>query len=77
MPKEFCEEENSDNSSRYNRFVSKGVGRLEALLKVLLEPEDNAGRIVDVYMQMIGDRSFSNFQKILDLKVRDSDLTPP
>ena len=42
--------------------------RIETLLKTVMTPADSTEGLVGSYMHLIGDRSFSNFQKILDLK---------
>ncbi|EMD37699.1 hypothetical protein CERSUDRAFT_136451 [Gelatoporia subvermispora B] len=55
-------------SPNYVRSVTKQTGRLEALLKVIVTPIDPVEGFVLNYTLLIGDASFSNFQKILDLK---------
>ncbi|EPQ57099.1 hypothetical protein GLOTRDRAFT_137518 [Gloeophyllum trabeum ATCC 11539] len=57
-----------DSSSSYARSVTKSTTRLEALLKVIVTPIDPADGFILNYILQIGDDSFSNFQKILDLK---------
>ncbi|KAF5383425.1 hypothetical protein D9757_006101 [Collybiopsis confluens] len=52
----------------YNRSLSKSTGRLESLLKVIVTPVDPPEGFILNYTLLIGDASFSNFQKILDLK---------
>ncbi|KAG9094172.1 Vacuolar protein sorting-associated protein 53 [Ceratobasidium sp. 392] len=54
--------------STYARNVTKNVSRLETLLKVIITPVDPAEAFVLNYILLIGDSSFSNFQKVLDLK---------
>ncbi|WWD03081.1 hypothetical protein V865_001127 [Kwoniella europaea PYCC6329] len=58
--------ENSTNI--YTKYVTKNTGQLETMLKVILAPDDPPEGFVQNYCLLIGDRSFSNFQKILDLK---------
>ncbi|WWC62062.1 uncharacterized protein I303_104651 [Kwoniella dejecticola CBS 10117] len=58
--------ENSTNV--YTKYVTKNTGQLETMLKVILAPDDPPEGFVQNYCLLIGDRSFSNFQKILDLK---------
>ncbi|WRT66449.1 uncharacterized protein IL334_003407 [Kwoniella shivajii] len=58
--------ENSTNA--YTKYVTKNTGQLETMLKVILAPDDPPEGFVQNYCLLIGDRSFSNFQKILDLK---------
>ncbi|KAJ3554569.1 hypothetical protein NM688_g3036 [Phlebia brevispora] len=52
----------------YTRNVTKNTTRLEALLKVIVTPVDPPEGFILNYTLLIGDASFSNFQKILDLK---------
>ncbi|KAG6861932.1 hypothetical protein C0995_009882 [Termitomyces sp. Mi166 len=52
----------------YTRGLTKSTTRLEALLKVIVTPVDPAEGFILNYTLLIGDASFSNFQKILDLK---------
>lgn len=69
LPRYSLSEEGSTSAaSSYNRYVSKGVGRIETLLKLIAAPDDPSDALVDLYLRLVGDRSFSNFQKILDLK---------
>ncbi|TFK53541.1 hypothetical protein OE88DRAFT_1655697 [Heliocybe sulcata] len=58
----------ADSSSSYTRGVTKSTTRLEALLKVIVTPVDPPDGFILNYILLIGDDSFSNFQKILDLK---------
>ncbi|KAG9077164.1 Vacuolar protein sorting-associated protein 53 [Ceratobasidium sp. UAMH 11750] len=58
----------STAESTYARNVSRSVSRLETLLKVIITPVDPAEAFVLNYILLIGDSSFSNFQKVLDLK---------
>ncbi|KAF9479029.1 hypothetical protein BDN70DRAFT_921489 [Pholiota conissans] len=55
-------------STSYTRSLNKTTTRLEALLKVIVTPEDPPEGFILNYTLLIGDASFSNFQKILDLK---------
>ncbi|GJE92731.1 vacuolar protein sorting-associated protein 53 -like protein [Phanerochaete sordida] len=55
-------------TSNYTRTVTKNTQRLEALLKVIVTPVDPPEGFILNYTLLIGDQSFSNFQKILDLK---------
>ncbi|KAI0256226.1 Vps53-like protein [Lactifluus subvellereus] len=52
----------------YTRSVTKTTQCLETLLKVVVTPQDPAERFILNYTLLIGDASFSNFQKIIDLK---------
>ncbi|KAI0305491.1 Vps53-like protein [Multifurca ochricompacta] len=52
----------------YTRSVTKSTQRLEALLKVVVTPQNPAEGFILNYTLLIGDASFSNFQKIIDLK---------
>ncbi|GBE80590.1 predicted protein [Sparassis crispa] len=55
-------------TTNYTRSVTKQTTRLEALLKVIVTPVDPAEGFILNYTLVIGDASFSNFQKVLDLK---------
>lgn len=67
----------------YNKYVTKNTGQLETMLKVILAPDvrnalcdsdelttslqDPPEGFVQNYCLLIGDRSFSNFQKVCTL----------
>ncbi|TFK21105.1 hypothetical protein FA15DRAFT_672889 [Coprinopsis marcescibilis] len=55
-------------TNTYSRALTKTTSRLEALLKVIVTPVDPPEGFVLNYTLLIGDASFTNFQKILDLK---------
>ncbi|MBW0469863.1 hypothetical protein O181_009578 [Austropuccinia psidii MF-1] len=54
--------------SSYTRYVTKSIGKLDTLLKVIMTPDDPAEDFVKHYLLLIPCQSFSDFQKILDLK---------
>ncbi|KAL7421623.1 Vacuolar protein sorting-associated protein 53 [Cryptotrichosporon argae] len=56
------------SGNAYTKYVTKSTGQLETMLKVILAPDDPPEGFVQNYCLLIGDRSFTNFQKILDLK---------
>ncbi|KAG9316811.1 Vps53-like protein [Chiua virens] len=56
------------STASYTRSLTKVTTRLEALLKVIITPVDPPEGFILNYTLVIGDASFSNFQKILDLK---------
>lgn len=58
----------SHQHKKYVSKVTKATGELETMLKVILAPDEVPEGFVQNYCLLIGDRSFSNFQKILDLK---------
>lgn len=58
----------SHQHKKYVAKVIKATGELETMLKVILAPDEVPEGFVQNYCLLIGDRSFSNFQKILDLK---------
>ncbi|ODN82005.1 hypothetical protein L202_02332 [Cryptococcus amylolentus CBS 6039] len=60
--------ENSSTIYSYTKYVTKNTGQLETMLKVILAPDEVPEGFVQNYCLLIGDRSFTNFQKILDLK---------
>ncbi|KAG9000397.1 Vacuolar protein sorting-associated protein 53 [Tulasnella sp. JGI-2019a] len=55
-------------SATYAKTVTKSTTRLETLLKVINSPIDPPEGFVSNYTLLVGDNSFSNFQKVLDLK---------
>ncbi|KAJ6625846.1 Vps53-like protein [Mycena sp. CBHHK59/15] len=55
-------------TTTYTRGLTKSTTRLEALLKVIVTPVDPPEGFILNYTLLIKDASFSNFQKILDLK---------
>lgn len=59
--------ENSTNG--YTKYVTKNTGQLETMLKVILAPDDPPEGFVQNYCLLIGDRSFTNFQKVSSLNV--------
>ncbi|CAH7686871.1 GARP complex subunit Vps53 [Phakopsora pachyrhizi] len=60
--------------SSYTRYLSKSISKLDTLLKVIMTPEDPAEDFVKHYLLLIPCQSFSDFQKVLDLKgVRKQD----
>lgn len=42
----------------YQRYIGKGVTRLETLLEVIIAPEDTPEELVDTYVRLFSDRSF-------------------
>ncbi|GAA5880538.1 hypothetical protein JCM16303_005423 [Sporobolomyces ruberrimus] len=52
----------------YSRYVSRSIQRVDTLLKVIMTPEDPADDFVRHYLLLIPCQSFSDFQKVLDLK---------
>ncbi|KIJ68088.1 hypothetical protein HYDPIDRAFT_173763 [Hydnomerulius pinastri MD-312] len=56
------------STTGYTRSLTKITTRLEALLKVIVTPVDPPEGFILNYTLLVGDASFSNFQKILDLK---------
>ncbi|KAG7531596.1 hypothetical protein FFLO_04255 [Filobasidium floriforme] len=65
---EIPEPYTSSTANTYTRLVQKQTSQLETMLKVVLVPEDPPDGFVQNYCLLIGDKSFSNFQKVLDLK---------
>ncbi|KAJ6587222.1 Vps53-like protein [Mycena vulgaris] len=55
-------------TTTYTRGLTKSTTRLETLLKVIVTPDDPPEGFILNYTLLIKDASFSNFQKILDLK---------
>lgn len=61
-------EEANKPSESYARHVSRSLGRVETVLKMILTAADPAQGFVQNYFYLIGDKSIGNFVKILDLK---------
>jgi hypothetical protein len=49
--------------------VTKSVGQIDTMIKVIMTPEDPAEDFVNNYLVLVPCQSFSDFQKVLDLKV--------
>lgn len=65
----------STQAASYVRYVHRLTDRIDTLLRVVLAPVDldrgsspDQTDLIHTYIALIADRSFSNFQKILDLK---------
>jgi len=52
------------STASYTRSLTKTTTRLEALLKVIVTPVDPPEGFILNYTLLIGDASFSNFQKV-------------
>lgn len=65
---ESKQDEKDHVSKAYERHVSNQFHKLETLLKLLLTPTLPVENLVQNYFQLIGDRSRSNFVKVLQLK---------
>lgn len=55
-------------SPAYTRHVTNALSRVETILKVILTQLEPAEGIVQTYFYVVGDRSSTNFTKILELK---------
>jgi hypothetical protein len=51
-------------ANSYTKYVTKHTGQIETMLKVVLAPDDPPEGFVQNYCLLIGDRSFTNFQKV-------------
>lgn len=73
LPRYSLSEEGSTSAAAsYNKYVSRGIKRIETLLTAIMTVADPPEELIRAYIRLVGDRSFSNFQKILELKVRMS-----
>jgi hypothetical protein len=54
----------------YTRYVTKSIGKLDTLLKVIMSPDEPPEEFVKHYLLLVPCQSFSDFQKVLDFKVR-------
>ncbi|CAI2168563.1 16218_t:CDS:10 [Funneliformis geosporum] len=52
----------------FTKIVNKGIGKIEAILKMILTPHDPPEGLSENYILLIGDKNINNFQKILELK---------
>ncbi|KDE06776.1 hypothetical protein MVLG_02972 [Microbotryum lychnidis-dioicae p1A1 Lamole] len=52
----------------YSRYVSRSVTKIDTLLKVIMTPEEPTEEFVKNYLVLVPCQSFSDFQKVLDLK---------
>ncbi|KAI8601751.1 Vps53-like protein, partial [Dissophora ornata] len=50
------------------KFVNRGLGKIETILKTAMSPHEPLEMFIDHYFLLIGDRNLSNFQRILELK---------
>ncbi|KAF8980471.1 Vacuolar protein sorting-associated protein 53 [Entomortierella lignicola] len=50
------------------KFVNRGLGKVETILKTTMSPHEPLDMFIDHYFLLIGDRNLSNFQRILELK---------
>ncbi|KAG0369845.1 Vacuolar protein sorting-associated protein 53 [Gamsiella multidivaricata] len=50
------------------KFVSRGLGKIETILKTAMSPHEPLDMFIDHYFLLIGDRNLSNFQRIIELK---------
>ena len=52
----------------YARVVAKNIAKVDIMLQVIMCPDDPPAAFVDLYLVLIPCQSFSDFQKMLDLK---------
>ncbi|KAA1101717.1 Vacuolar protein sorting-associated protein 53, variant 2 [Puccinia graminis f. sp. tritici] len=57
-------------TSSYTRYLTKSIGKLDTLLKVIMSPVEPPDEFVKHYLLLVPCQSFSDFQKVLDFKVR-------
>ena len=57
-----------DVSKSYQKFVNHQFGDLQSLLKLLMVPSIPVENLIESYFALIGDKSVSNFVKVLKLK---------
>ncbi|GJJ76476.1 vacuolar protein sorting-associated protein 53 [Entomortierella parvispora] len=50
------------------KFVNRGLGKVETILKTAMSPHDPPEMFIDHYFLLIGDRNLANFQRILEIK---------
>ncbi|KAI8370671.1 Vps53-like protein [Radiomyces spectabilis] len=52
----------------YGKLVSRGISKIETLLKTVMTPVDPPEGYVESYIFLIGDKSIANFTRVLELK---------
>ncbi|KAK3809950.1 MAG: Vps53-like protein [Benniella sp.] len=50
------------------KFVNRGLGKVETVLKTAMSPHEPIEMFIDHYFLLIGDRNLANLQRILELK---------
>ncbi|WAQ85678.1 hypothetical protein PtA15_6A306 [Puccinia triticina] len=55
-------------ASSYTRYLTKSIGKLDTLLKVIMSPVEPPDEFVKHYLLLVPCQSFSDFQKVLDFK---------
>ncbi|KAG9063912.1 Vacuolar protein sorting-associated protein 53 [Linnemannia hyalina] len=50
------------------KFVNRGLGKVETILKTAMSPHEPYDMFIDHYFLLISDRNLGNFQRILELK---------
>lgn len=70
QPSHSEDDQQQQPPAAYARYVTKSVGRLDTLLKAVMTPDRPAEDFIGHYLALVPCQSFSDFQKILDLKVR-------
>lgn len=76
LPQFSPSEASSVLGTSYSKFLEKAIARIEMLLRIVMTPTEGGGGqdggsndfFIQEYLKIIGDRSFSNFQKVLELK---------
>nr|ASF90221.1 hypothetical protein SPAR02395 [Bartheletia paradoxa] len=56
------------HTSTYVRTTTASIGKLESIARLVLLPADDPQKFGEGYTEIVGDRSFGNVQKVLDLK---------
>jgi hypothetical protein len=56
--------------SSYTKIVVKGMTKAEMILKVVMAPTDPAKAFADQFAKLLPEADPSEFQKVLDMKVR-------
>lgn len=50
------------------KFVNRGLGKIETILKTAMSPHEPVDMFIDHYFLLIGDNNLPNYQRILELK---------
>ena len=55
---------------RYIKYVTQHLGPIETLLRVVMVPTEPRESLVENYLILFANNDITNFQKVLELKVR-------
>jgi hypothetical protein len=62
--------EHPNAPTSFTKILSRGIGRIENLMKVVITPLEPPDGLVESYLLLFQDHSSQHFQKVLELRVR-------